>query len=76
METTINSIVEVFKTNVHDAAEAAILIALLQKHITNSSVNFDLDDCDKVLRIKGLDISQQLVVDILEDQGYKCQLLL
>ncbi|WPU99215.1 hypothetical protein SNE26_24690 [Mucilaginibacter sp. cycad4] len=75
METTINSMVEVFKTNVEDPAQAAKLVGLLQKHITNSSVNFDLEDCDKVLRIEGPDISTQLVMGILDDHGYKCQLL-
>ena len=65
--------VEVFKTNVEDPAQAAKLVGLLQKRITNSSVNFDLEDCDKVLRIEGPEISLPLVVGILKDYGYKCQ---
>lgn len=65
--------VEVFKTNVEDPAQAAKLVGLLQKRITNSSVNFDLEDCDKVLRIEGPDVSSPLVVGILKDYGYKCQ---
>ena len=73
METTINLMVEVFKTNVEDPAQAAKLVGLLQKRITNSSVNFDLEDCDKVLRIEGPEISLPLVVGILKDYGYKCQ---
>ncbi|WP_426583544.1 hypothetical protein [Mucilaginibacter sp. R-33] len=73
METTINLMVEVFKTNVEDPAQAAKLVGLLQKRITNSSVNFDLEDCDKVLRIEGPDVSPQSVVGILKDYGYKCQ---
>lgn len=73
METTVNSMVEVFKTNVEDPAQAAKLVGLLQKHITNSSVNFDLEDCDKVLRIEGPDVSPQLVMGVLKDYGYKCQ---
>jgi hypothetical protein len=75
METTMNSTVEVFKTNVEDLAGAAMLVGLLQKLITNSRVNFDLEDCDKILRIEGLDISTQLVIGILEDHGYLCRLL-
>lgn len=73
METPINSMVEVFKTNVEDPAQAAKLVGLLQKHITNSSVNFDLEDCDNVLRIEGPEVSLPLVVGILKDYGYKCQ---
>ena len=73
METTINLMVEVFKTNVEDPAQAAKLVGLLQKRITNSSINFDLEDCDKVLRIEGPEVSLPLVVGILKDYGYKCQ---
>ena len=65
--------VEVFKTNVEDPAQAAKLVGLLQKRITNSSVNFDLEDCDKVLRIEGPEVSPPLVAGILKDYGYKCQ---
>lgn len=75
MKTIINSEVEVFKTNVQDPAEAKILVGLLQKLITNSFVNFDLDDCDKILRIEGIDVCTRLITGILEDHGYICELL-
>ncbi|WP_114939309.1 hypothetical protein [Mucilaginibacter endophyticus] len=75
METITNSTVEVFKTNVQNPAAAAMLVALLQKRIINSHVNFDLDDCDKVLRIEGTDVSHQLVIELLKKHGYLCELL-
>jgi len=75
MKTIINPVVEVFKTNVQDPSEAKMLVDLFQKLITNSFVNFDLDDCDKVLRIEGIDVCTQLVTGILEDHGYICELL-
>jgi len=75
MNTIMNSTVEVFKTNVQTTAAAAMIVALLQKRIINSHVNFDLDDCDKVLRIEGTDVSQQLVIEILKKRGYLCELL-
>ena len=75
METFTNSTVEVFKTNVQSPVVAAMLVALLQKRIINSHVNFDLDDCDKVLRIEGTNVSQQLVIEILKKRGYLCELL-
>ena len=45
--------IEVFKTNVQEFSEAQKLVALLRKHFPNSKINFDLDDCDKVLRVEG-----------------------
>ncbi|WP_413670006.1 hypothetical protein ACEN9X_08765 [Mucilaginibacter sp. Mucisp86] len=75
METIINPMVEVFKTNVENPADASILVALLQKQIINSRVNFDLEDCDKILRVEGTDISHRRVVAILKKHGYLCELL-
>ncbi|UOE49955.1 hypothetical protein MTO98_02575 [Mucilaginibacter sp. SMC90] len=75
METIINSMVEVFKTDVESLADASMLVALLQKQIINSSVNFDLEDCDKVLRIEAPAISRRAVTALLKKQGYWCELL-
>lgn len=45
--------IEVFKTNISSDAEAAKLKSLLLQHFPNCRINFDLDDCDKILRIAG-----------------------
>lgn len=44
--------IEVFKTNVQKAAQSRLMIKLLKVHFPASQINFDLDDCDKVLRIE------------------------
>lgn len=73
METIINSMVEVFKTDVESLTDASMLVVLLQKQIINSSVNFDLEDCDKVLRIEAPAISRRAVTALLKKQGYWCE---
>jgi len=45
-------IVEVFKTNVALAASASRMIDTLQQHFPAYRVNFDLHDCDNVLRVE------------------------
>ena len=42
--------IEVFKTNVADPERAKWLVDQIEKQFTNCKVNFDLDDCDRILR--------------------------
>jgi hypothetical protein len=44
--------VEVFKTNVEELYHANMLIAEIHKRFPGYKANFDLDDCDKILRVK------------------------
>ncbi len=44
--------VEVFKTNVCSATEAKGIIELILKRFPGYQINFDLDDCDKILRVE------------------------
>ena len=45
--------VEVFATNVVDPALAKQVVEMIQKAFTGYKANFDLADCDHVLRIQG-----------------------
>lgn len=44
--------VEVFKTNVTHQVVANRLITQLHKKVVGCSANFDLDDCDLILRVQ------------------------
>lgn len=68
--------IEVFKTNVQEESQCQVIIALLLEHFPNSKINFDLEDCDKILRIHGNSISNQKIIDLLESHGYFCETLL
>src|SRR6185436_12317587 len=50
-EVTIKMKVEVFKTNVADPERAKWLVDQIERNFTNCKVNFDLDDCDRILRV-------------------------
>lgn len=67
--------VEVFKTNVAEAAHAERLIALLQRHFPGGRITFDLEDCDKVLRVEHADITTQEVITLLRGNEYECSVL-
>jgi hypothetical protein len=67
--------VEVFKTDVKQRAQATLLIAGLSKQFPLYSINFDLDDCDKILRIEGNDICISTIIQLLNLQGFFCEVL-
>lgn len=65
--------VEVFKTNVKLHTQATTLLNLLSKHFPAFNINFDLDDCDKILRVEGSNICSDSIIGLLNVQGYQCQ---
>lgn len=46
-------VVEIFKTNVENKNDAKKLVASIKKTFPLYQINFDLEDCDKILRVKG-----------------------
>jgi len=71
----ISAMIEVFKTNVQEFSEAQKLVALLRKHFPNSKINFDLDDCDKVLRVEGNNLRIEKVMTLVTEKGFLCKVL-
>ena len=67
--------IEVFKTNVQEFSEAQKLVALLRRHFPNSKINFDLDDCDKVLRVEGNNLRIEKVMTLVTEKGFLCKVL-
>jgi len=65
--------VATFKTNVWEAHEASYLVSILKGCFPDCRVNFDLEDCDKVLRIEGEYFSVELVRMILQREGCRCE---
>lgn len=67
--------VEVFKTNIKKANQSKILVKKPQAHYPQSSVNFDLEDCDNVLRVEGDDICPHKIIELVITDGYECEVL-
>lgn len=68
--------IEVFKTNVDNPEEAERLIAELKELLPLTSINFDLEDCDKILRVEP--DSEFLISSVskhLHAAGYWCEIL-
>ena len=69
--------VEVFKTNVKSHVQADMLIDQMRKAFIDYEVNFDLEDCDNILRVehKGGLIDSALLVDFLQSFGCTAEVL-
>ncbi len=67
--------IEVFKTNVQEQSHAAELIALFKSYFPGSRINFDLEDCDKVLRFEGGIFHTSKIMSLMNEQGFDCTVL-
>ena len=67
--------VEVFKTNVMDCKQAERMLALLVQHVKESRINFDLHDCDKILRVEANQIVPEKIIELMNTHGYQCMIL-
>ena len=69
--------VEVFKTNVEDCDHASRIIDRIHKRFTNYAANFDLEDCDNILRVKCIDasIESKYIINLVHDLGFYAEIL-
>ena len=67
--------VEIFKTNVDDHSQAQHIISLLNARFPKFFINFDLLDCDKILRVKGESIPVNEIEKIVSAHGFYCCVL-
>jgi hypothetical protein len=67
--------IEVFKTNVQYKEAADKIIKELLDAFPGSIINFDLDDCDKILRVENeTDIFLEAAA-LLKTKGFYCEVL-
>jgi hypothetical protein len=67
--------VEVFTTSVQEQCEADKILVLLQQRFPASKINFDLHDCDKILRVEGNTVEVEKVMMLVKENGFVCRVL-
>lgn len=67
--------IEVFKTNVMEVSIANRLTILLIEHFPGNKINFDMHDCDKILRVEGENFIACKVRKVVEENGFACSAL-
>ena len=67
--------IEVFKTNVEHKATADQIQSALQIQFPSSRINFDLEDCDRILRVEDHEICIDTIIEWMNTSGYECEVL-
>lgn len=63
----------VFKTSVETEQDIFELKPRLDSLVPQAKWNFDLDDCDRILRIDSEMENTDAVIELLLDTGYDCE---
>ncbi|MCF6132759.1 hypothetical protein [Flavobacterium wongokense] len=72
----ITDMIEVFKTNVRSKQDAARIVKNLKEVMVASKINFDLEDCDKILRIERTsNAKNNYILRYMKQLGYNCEIL-
>lgn len=67
--------VEVFKTNIQTTGQAKAVQEILFNTFPDSKINFDLDNCEKILRIEDATIHSDIVISLVNKSGFMCDIL-
>ena len=62
----------IFTTNVEKPEQVSEVHPLLTSVEAISQWNFDLEDCDNILRIEATNISPRYIENLLQDAGFNC----
>lgn len=69
--------VEVFKTNVKNPKNAGHLLGVLQNRFPQGRWNFDLEDCDKILRVEADrgQIDVERIIETVREHDFRIEVL-
>lgn len=67
--------IEVFKTNVQKKAQSKMLLCILSEAFPSFKINFDLSDHDKILRVEGDNMESLRIMVLINEYGFKCEVL-
>ena len=69
--------VEVFKTDVKDRDHATTLVEIIHNNFPEYRANFDLQDCDNILRVKSIKgpVKTTALINLLNEFGFTAEVL-
>ena len=69
--------IEVFRTDVNEKDHARMLVDQIHKAFSHCCANFDLEDCDRILRVKGITGEEETwqIVSLVKSYGWRVEIL-
>ena len=67
--------VEIFKTDIRELQVAHKVILQLREHFPEAKINFDLEDCDRILRVESTSVETQKIINLLHQSGHQSELI-
>jgi hypothetical protein len=67
------NVIQVFKTDVLEQEHADMLCELVQSELIVQRANFDLQDCDRILRVESIVKIDEKVIALLSLHGFTCE---
>lgn len=69
--------IEVFKTDVDNRDLARLLVNKIHEYFDHCHANFDLDDCDRILRVKGIQSEAEVyeIMGLVKNFGFQAHIL-
>lgn len=61
---------EAFKTNVQKKTQSKKLLCVLSEALPTFKINFDLSDCDKVLKVEGENMEALPIINMVKLYGF------
>jgi hypothetical protein len=70
---TTPDMIRVFKTTVTSNRIASAVAQDIRRIYPAAKVNFDLEDCDRVLRVEAHDVCDKTILALLLRKGHRCE---
>jgi hypothetical protein len=65
--------VKVFKTGVKHKKQAGEILLIMKHEFPEACANFDLEDCDRILRVESESVDSESVIRIIATVGFTAE---
>lgn len=67
--------IEVYKTNIQTIDDSKLVLGVLINRFPELKINFDLEDCDNILRVEGKHLLIDQISQLVFKTGFQCEVL-
>lgn len=68
--------IEIFITSIHNKKNSERIKIEILKTDSDLKITFDLEDIDRVLRVEGIAVNKEEIIEIVNKLGFQCCVML